>query len=82
MSGNIPAVIWEFAVSGYRLLPRWLAAREGMTIGPTFIPELRDVAARIAELIDLFDAADSILDRTLDDSLSRAALALEGAEIE
>ena len=79
---NIPAVIWEFAVSGYRLLPRWLAAREGMTIGPTFIPELRDVAARIAELIDLFDAADSILDRTLDDSLSRAALALEGAEIE
>jgi hypothetical protein len=74
---NIPAAVWEFAVSGYRLLPRWLAAREGLAIGPTFIPELRDVAARIAELIDLFDAADSILVRTLDAPLSRAALGLK-----
>jgi predicted helicase len=63
---HIPAAVWEFAVSGYRLLPRWLAAREGLAIGPTFIPELRDVAA-----------ADSILVRTLDAPLSRAALGLK-----
>jgi hypothetical protein len=40
------------------------------------VPELRDVAGRIAELIDLFASADSILVRTLDDPLSRAALGL------
>ena len=37
---------------------------------------MRDVAARIAELIDLFASADSILIRTLDDPLSREALGL------
>ncbi len=72
--GAIPRPVWDFAVSGYRLLPRWLDGRKGMVIGPNFIPELRDVAARIAELIDLFAAADSLLARTLDNPLSRAAL--------
>jgi hypothetical protein len=74
---NIPLSVWEFSVSGYRVLPRWLAAREGLAISPTFIPELRDVAARIAELIDLFENADSILARTLDNALSRAALGFD-----
>jgi len=77
---NIPSPVWEFAVSGYRLLPRWLAAREGLAIGPNLIPELRDVAARIAELIDLFEAADSILEGTLADSLGRAALGFDDLE--
>jgi hypothetical protein len=70
---NIPAKVWDFAVSGYRVLPRCLAGREGLAIGPTFIPELRDVAARVAELIDLYEAGDSILQLTLDEPLSRAA---------
>ncbi len=77
---NIPAGVWSFAVSGYALLPRWLAAREGLAIGPAFIPDLRDIAARIAQLIDLFAAADSILAATLGDSLTRAALGFHGAE--
>jgi hypothetical protein len=47
-----------------------------MDIGPSFIPELRDVAARIAELIFLFASADAVLERTLADSLPRAALGL------
>lgn len=73
---NIPEPIWSFAVSGYRLLPRWLAAREGLEIDDKFVPALRDVAGRIAELIDLFVSADSILVRTLADPLSREALGL------
>ena len=48
-------------------------------IGDKFVPELRDIAGRIAELIDLFDEADSILTRTLDDPLSREALGLADA---
>ena len=51
-----------------------------MSIGPGFIPELRDVAGRIAELIDLFEAADTILERTLGDALIRAALGFDGSE--
>lgn len=72
--GPIPEAVWSFAVSGYRVLPRWLAGREGMEIDEDFIPQLRDVAARIAELIDLFADADTILERTLERPLSRAAL--------
>ncbi len=77
---NIPLNVWAFEVSGYRPLPRWLAGREGLSIGPDFIPQLRDVAARIAELVDLFDAADRILDRTLGDALSRGALGFESGK--
>ncbi|MGZ8370119.1 MAG: type ISP restriction/modification enzyme [Caulobacteraceae bacterium] len=74
---NIPAEVWDFAVSGYRLLPRWLGAREGIEIGDKFIPEVRDLVGRIGELIDLFARADSLLVRTLDDPLSREALGLD-----
>lgn len=76
---NVPTDVWEFAVSGYRVLPRWLAAREG-EIGPNFIPEMRDVAQRIAELIFLFGEADTILTATLADSLTREALGVEAGE--
>jgi hypothetical protein len=73
---GIPEPVWSFSVSGYRVFQRWIAAREGQVIEDTFVPQLRDVAGRIAELIDLFAAADSILTRTLADSLSRTALSL------
>jgi hypothetical protein len=75
-AAGVPEPIWSFAVSGYRLLPRLLSAREGLEIGDKFVPELRDLTGRIGELIDLFVSADSILIRTLDDPLSRAALGL------
>lgn len=73
---DIPREVWDFEVSGYYVLRRWLAAREGIEIGPTFIPDLRDLVGRIGELIDLFLSADSLLVRTLDDPLSRAALGI------
>ena len=79
---NIPQAVWEFSVSGYRVLPRWLAAREGIAIDAAFIPEVREVAARINELLFLFGEADAILDRTLGDSLNRAALDLTDHEDE
>jgi len=74
---DIPQDVWDFEVSGYYVLRRWLAAREGIEIRPNFIPELRDLVGRIGELIDLFVSADSLLVRTLDDPLSRAALGLD-----
>ncbi len=73
---GIPQPVWDFSVSGYYVLRRWLAAREGIALDDKFIPDLRDLVGRIAELIDLFVSADSLLVRTLDDPLSRATLGL------
>jgi hypothetical protein len=44
--------------------------------------ELRGVAARIAELIHWFDAADLVLDATLGDTLTRAELGFPALEPE
>ncbi|MGH6853519.1 MAG: type ISP restriction/modification enzyme, partial [Methylocella sp.] len=52
---------WSFSVSGYRLLPRWLAARQGLAVDHALITQIRDVVGRIAELIDLFARADRLL---------------------
>ena len=75
-SGRVSGVsdaIWSFAVSGYRVLPRWIEARAGLP-AESVSAELRDVAARIAELIHRFDEADLVLNDTLADTLTREEL--------
>jgi hypothetical protein len=74
---GISETIWQFAVSGYRLLPRWLAARAGQPVDRAFIKQVRDIAGRIAELIDLFDRADIVLDEALKKTESRQKLGLK-----
>ena len=74
--GPIPRPVWDFAVSGYRVFPRWLAAREGAIVDGAFTREVRDLVGRIGELIDLFARADSVLASAVDSPLSRAALGL------
>lgn len=56
------------------MLSRWIEGRKGLPATLAFIRELRDVAARIAELIHLFAAADLVLEDTLADSLTREEL--------
>ena len=73
---GIPAEIWGFSVSGYRLLPRWLAARQGLPVDHGLVTGMRDVAGRIAELIDLFARADKVLKQALAQTLSRASLGI------
>lgn len=70
---GVPAAVWSFAVSGYRVLPRWIEGRRGLPAEQVW-PELRDVAARIAELIHRFDEADLVLTDTLADTLTREEL--------
>jgi hypothetical protein len=77
---SVPQDVWTFSVSGYRVLSRWLAARAGSDIDEHFVPQLRDLVGRIRELIDLFQTADSILARTLEEPLSRAGLGLAKVE--
>ena len=73
---GISQPIWDFAVSGYRLVPRWLEARVGLAADLALVRELRDICGRIAELIDLFARADIVLEATLQETLTREALGL------
>ena len=58
---GLPHAVWDFSVSGYRVLPRWLEARVGLPADLGLVRELRDICGRIAELIDLFAEADIAL---------------------
>jgi hypothetical protein len=79
---GVPERVWAFQVSGYQVLYRWLRARNGESItgpsGAALLREALDIAWRIAELLDLFDRADSILARALEAPLTRADLDLPG----
>lgn len=73
---GIPRTVWEFAVSGYPVLPRWLAGRRGVQVDAAFIHEFRDITGRINELIHRFDEADIVLQEALNHSLTRDQLGL------
>jgi hypothetical protein len=73
---GISQAVWDFSVSGYRLLPRWLEARVGLPAELALVRELRDICGRIAELIELFAEADIVLVATLQETLTREALGL------
>lgn len=61
------------------MLPRWIDGRVGLPADLAFVRELRDVAARIAELIHRFDEADLVLEATLADTLTREELGFAAA---
>jgi hypothetical protein len=77
---GVSAAVWNFSVSGYRLLFRWIDARQGLPIDHALVTALRDLVGRIAELIDLFARADQLLERALGATLSREALGLGETE--
>lgn len=74
---GIPLQVWNFAVSGYRVLPRWIEGRVGLPADLPMVRELRDVAARIAELIHRFDEADLVLADALANSLTREEMGVD-----
>jgi hypothetical protein len=76
-ASGIPKPVWDFAVSGYRVLPRWLAGRAGIMVDNAFVLEFRDITGRINELIHLFDEADLVLQDALNHTLTRRELGLE-----
>jgi hypothetical protein len=69
-------------VSGYPVLPRWLAARKGVEVTHDFLTEFRDITGRINTLIHLFDAADIVLGQAVNHSLTRERLGLQPAPAE
>jgi len=77
---GVSAAVWNFSVSGYRLLFRWLDARQGLPVDHALVTALRDLVGRIAELIDLFAHADQLLECALGATLSREALGMRETE--
>jgi predicted helicase len=77
---GLPQCVWDFSVSGYRVLPRWLEARVGLPADLVLVQEMREICGRIAALIDLFDKADIVLEATLKETLTREALGLDLVE--
>ena len=74
---GIPEAVWSFSISGYRVLPRWLEAREGLPLDYGMTTQIRDIAGRIHELLHWFDQADLVLQETLGHTLTREALGLD-----
>ncbi|BBK38706.1 hypothetical protein STAQ_37840 [Allostella sp. ATCC 35155] len=71
---GLPATLWGFEVSRYPVLRRWLDGREGQTVDLALFDAFRDVCGRIADLVDLFGQADTILFDALDAPLTREAM--------
>ena len=79
---GLPELLWEFEVSGYPVLRRWMEGRKGQAVDLALFDAYRDISGRIADLIDLFDQADAILAEALDTPLIRNVLWPEAAEDE
>ena len=77
---EVPERVWDFEVSGYRVLYRWLRARNGEPVvgarGAGLLRDAMDAVWRIAELLYLFDQADAILANALEAPLTRSDLDL------
>lgn len=71
---NLPANIWEFEVSGYPVLKRWLEGREDQHVSLALFDAFRDICGRIVDLYDLFERADGILAEALHAPLTRDIL--------
>lgn len=77
---GVPQAVWDFAVSGYRVLPRWLLARNGEALDADLQRAALDVAWRIEELLHWFTEADGVLARALARPLTCTALGLGVAD--
>jgi hypothetical protein len=73
---NLPPRLWAFEVSGYAVLARWLEARRGLPVDLALFDAFRDICARIADLIELAERADEILEDALHATLNREALGM------
>jgi hypothetical protein len=72
--------VWNFSVSGYQILYRWLRARNGEALsGESGVELLRgalDIVVRIQELLALTERADDVLEQALTSTLKRSDLGL------
>ena len=77
---NVSERIWQFSVSGYQVLYRWLRARNGDEITAVLQRNILDTVGRIDESLHLFDEADGVLAEAVEASLTRAQVGLPPRE--
>ena len=70
----LPEALWDFEVSRYPVLQRWLEGREGQVVDLALFDAFRDICGRISNLVELYEAADTILAEALDAPLTRDAI--------
>ena len=67
---GISVRVWDFAVSGYPVLYRWLRARRGQALNAAMHRSILGLVARIDQLLSLFDEADALLAAALQNPLA------------
>ena len=75
----MPERVWNFEVSGYRVLYRWLAARTGEALDQMLLRATLDLAGRLGELVQRCDEADTLLEQATDSPVTRTDLGLPPA---
>jgi len=73
---NVPEAVWNFSVSGFQVVHKWLSYRKRQTLDKPMQRQLLDLIARIFELTDELPKADAVLHRTLADPVTKLDLAL------
>jgi hypothetical protein len=72
--GPVPQFVWDFEISGYPVLQKWLAHRQGQPVNAALLANLRDLIGRIAEIDKLMKEADAILEQALAAPLTKTSL--------
>lgn len=73
---NVSERAWQFSVSGYPVLYRWLRARDGQPVNATLQRQILDIVGRIEELLHLYDQADALMGTAVEGSLTRRQIGL------
>jgi len=71
---KVPQKVWDFSISGFQVLHKWLSYRRGQSLDKAMQRQLLDVVARIAELLDVMAEAEPILEGTLAHPIARSDL--------
>lgn len=71
---DVSEAAWNFNVSGYPVLHRWLRARNGEPVDAVLQREILDVVGRVEELLHRFEAADPLLEHAAAMSLSKGVM--------
>ena len=73
---HVPLAAWEFQVSGYPVLYRWLKAREGDALDAAFTQDVLDLVWRLTEMVEVMGRADAVLASARSHPLTRGELNL------
>jgi predicted helicase len=78
---NVSERAWQFSISGYPVLYRWLRTRNGQPVNAALQRQILEIVSRIEELLHLCDEADALIAVALERSLTRKQIGLPARQI-